>query len=329
MGSKCPDSRKSEACKAQGGNLQKRLIGFVIAAMSAQVAALDIGLDYLSGETQVFDLQGNRNSFDLSGVGYSLGANLTDTVSVRLSSSNRDGRQADDLQVLNQTLAVDQQAELSASSLSVSWQFDDFWLGARYSVQDDSSQIVGSTQGRRPNRTLALDISETSESQTLSVEAGRDWFLGSWAMGLSGSFASTDSEFSRVERVDSLNLSQVQTLQQSLDGTDLSVTLSMSHLSETDRGALLVPAVSLFHRVQIDGVVAGSGSIRTTATGVRGERSASQGFGFDDPLDSADESYLDLAFSLITGPWLGTASYSIPMQGDNGNSFYLGLGYQF
>ena len=173
-------------------------------------ADFDLGLDYFAGKTQVFDLQGNRDEFDQSGLGYSLGMGFDNGLGLRVSSSSLDGNQASSLPVGTVALDVAQLARLDSTSFSLSWQWSHYWLGARYRQQDELSRIEGIRTGRRDS-VLSLDVQENSESSSFSIEAGRDWFVGNWAPSLGVSLATTEGDFSRVERVDSFSASQVQT----------------------------------------------------------------------------------------------------------------------
>lgn len=284
-----------------------------------------IGVDYLSSEVTVSGFRDSETQIDSAGPGLSVAWNFGENWAASLSHSSigSDGVRETST---DERLSVGVESESSSSGFGLSYYGDNFWASLRLRQSEDEQRVRGVS---RRNAALGLDIDQLQEVQTATFEIGRDWLLGNWSPALSVSVSQQNLDIERTERFDSLNLSTIEGLQESLSGVDLGISASIAYYFQLTDTILLAPNLGLFHQTNLSGDVSGLAAYSQS----RGGRSFRASQDYREKLNTPEDTSLDFGINLLAGDWLwsiGTlTSLSDRGERESSSSWFAGLSYSF
>lgn len=292
---------------------------------SAAFADGSIGVDYLSSEVSIVGYQGTRTQIGSAGPGISLAWGLDEnwTISLSHSSIETDGSKESST---DSRISVGVESESSSSGLGMSYYGDNYWVGLRYRQSEDDQKVRGFS---RNNAALRIDIDQVQEAQSLTFEVGRDWLLGNWSPALSVSIGQQALDIERTERVDTLNLSTIQGVQEDLSGVDLGISASISYYFQLSDNVFLAPNLGVFHQLNLSGDVSGLASFSQS----RRNRSFQASQDYREKLKTPEDTSVDFGINLLAGNWLfglGSLTSLTERRGeDRSTSWFAGLSYSF
>ena len=298
--------------------------GFLIFS-SVSVAGGSVGVDYLSNEVSISGFRDSNTQLESAGPGVSLAWDLSENWTINFSHSNIDSGGAKETST-NRGISVEVDSESSSNGVGLSYYGDSFWAGLRYRQSEDEQRVRGSS---RVNPALGLDIDQLQDSQSVTFEVGKDWLMGNWSPAVSLSISQQSLDIDRVERLDTLNVSTIEGLQESLSGVDFGISASIAYYFQLSDSVLLAPTLGIFHRSNLSGDVSGLAAYSQS----RGDRTIRASQDYREKLNTPEDTSLDFGLNLLAGDWLWSIGTFTGLSSDAGSSgsgtWFAGLSYAF
>mgnify|MGYP001038938427 CR=1 FL=1 len=297
-------------------------IGGLVLFAPAAFAGGSVGLDYLSSEIDILGIGDSVTRVDTTGPGVSLSFSISDNWNLSLSHSDIDSGGAQ-LATSTNRINISVQSESSSNGVGLSYYGDSFWAGLRYRQSEDDQAVRGFSP---INSALTLDVDQTQDSQSFTIELGKDWLMGDWSPAVSLSLSQQSLDIARVERIDTENVTRFQALQEDLSGTDLGISASLVYYLQLSDTVLLAPNIGIFHLTNLSGDVSG-----TASAGQTNQRRTQQ-FSQDyrDNLNAPEDTSVDIGLNLITGDWLWSAGMLTSLSAEeSSDSWFVALSYSF
>ncbi len=289
------------------------------------LAGGSLGVDYLSSEVVVSGFRDTETRIESAGPGASWAFDLSDNWAVNLGYSRIDsGGQVQTS--TNNRISMKVESQTTAASLGLSYYGENFWFGLRLRQSEDEQQVRGFS---RINSALDLDIDQVQDSQSISFEIGRDWLFGNWSPALSANLSHQKLDIQREERLNTLNLSTIEGLEENLSGLDLGISASISYYFQLSDSVLLAPSLGIFHQINLSGDVSGLAAYSWS----RGGRNIRSSQDYREELNQLQDTSVDFGLSLLAGDWLvsigGLSSLSSGVRDSSSPSWFVGLGYAY
>lgn len=277
-----------------------------------------VGIDYFDSQISATELlTGRTAALDFNGPGFSLGWNVSDAWSLSISRSSNDGEGiAEAGDGFTRDLLVT--SESTTNSIGVSYFGENFWARAGYSATKDNQNIRALNQ---ITSDVTRDSDESQDGTRISLELGKDWYMGSWSPSLS---VSLDHQTIDIRR--EINIGSSFDLEEEVSGTDIGVGLSLFYFVEVSEHIALVPSVGVFLQKNLDGEITGTARFSPSANSDRASSSRNYGGGLeDDELTTANASV-----SFLFGDWaLSTGTQKDLSSDTSDQSWFAALSYNF
>ena len=285
---------------------------FLLLQAPLALSDASLGLDHYSGDLRV----GERAELNSTGPGISFGWSFSDNWAINVSRSEYDG----DAVVFGEILQIryDINSDTTTSGASLSYFGENTWVSLGYNTTEDRQDVIASSNDAR-----GLVLSETLDTDTLTLDLGYEWTLGNWSPSLSAHVSVTDSEV-RLSRPLAADEEFFRDFRDEISGTDFGASVSTVYYFELSQSALLAPQLGIFYQQNIEGENNSSVVLR------QGNRVVRTSDGFRGSIGDDEQISGNLGISLLTGDWIWSLGYIADLgSNETGDSWFAGLNYLF